>query len=198
MANNWYYKLMGEEFGPLTSSELRQYAADGRLTRDAYVRRDNEDRWVSAESIRGLFDRQAPHSQNESATTAAPSMAHSSSRRELHTCENCGRTIGTLESTHQHDGHMVCHECATRLRSHSTPTADPQKTRAPRRGEIICPNPNCGFIGQPKMQPRGSLVAGCLLTLFFVLPGLIYFALMSGYTYICPKCGVGIRSGTHN
>ena len=196
MASNWYYKLMGEEFGPLTSSELRQHAADGKLTRDVYIRRNNDDRWVSAESVRGLFDRQPSHSQSANTTTG--STAPPSSRAKLHTCDNCGRSIGALESTHDHDGHMVCHECATRLQSQSIPTAVPEKTRAPKRGEIICPNPNCGYTGQPKKQPRGSVAFGCLLMLFFVLPGLIYFALMSGYTYICPKCGVEIRSGTHN
>ena len=31
------------------------------------------------------------------------------------TCENCGRTIGNLETPHVHDGHIVCAACAKTL-----------------------------------------------------------------------------------
>lgn len=118
--------------------------------------------------------------------------------RQLETCENCGRTIGALETPHVHNDHVVCAECAGHLaRSPSSAPSVPE-LRTPRRGEIICPNPNCGYIGKPKKQARGSMAVGCLLCLLMLLPGLIYFALMSGYTYLCPRCGYQIRSGTHN
>jgi hypothetical protein len=55
----WYYKLMGEEIGLLSAAELRQHALDGKLTLDTYVRRADSDRWISAEKIKGLFDKQA-------------------------------------------------------------------------------------------------------------------------------------------
>jgi hypothetical protein len=192
---------MGQEFGPFTSTELRQHAAEGKVTRDAHIRKGNDGRWVVAESVNGLFERPPPRVRDAVTTSNAFTDSHAgrpSSSPKLTTCDNCGRSIGALESTHQYDRHVVCHECANRLQSHSTPTANSQKAPAPRRGEIICPNPNCGYVGKPKKQARGSLAMGCLLTLIMILPGLIYFALMSGYTYICPKCGVEIRSGTHS
>ena len=60
--------------------------------------------------------------------------------------------------------------------------------------EIICPNPNCGYKGEPKRDPRGSMVIGCLLALFFLLPGILYFIFKGGYRYICPKCGLQIKT----
>jgi hypothetical protein len=59
---------------------------------------------------------------------------------------------------------------------------------------IICPNPNCGYQGPPKQVARGSIGVGCLLMFFFIIPGIIYFMLKSGYRYLCPKCGMQISS----
>ena len=69
--------------------------------------------------------------------------------------------------------------------------------RTPRRGEIICPNPNCGFIGQPKRVARGSCLIGLILCLCFLLPGVLYLVFMQGYRYVCPRCGIQIREGGH-
>jgi hypothetical protein len=57
---------------------------------------------------------------------------------------------------------------------------------------IICPNPNCGYHGKAKKIARGSLLVGVVLLLFCFLPGVIYFMFMSGYRYVCPKCGMQI------
>ena len=129
------------------------------------------------------------HREEESVPIAPPSL--------LPKCGNCMRPIGALESTSNFNGTTICLECEARLQhTPKPPTATAR--RAPNRGEIICPNLNCGYVGKPKQQARGSVAVGCLLTVIMILPGLIYFALMSGYTYICPNCGVEIRSGTHN
>ena len=69
-----------------------------------------------------------------------------------------------------------------------------QKNREVRMGEIICPNSNCGYRGEPKKDPRGSTAVGCLLCLFFLLPGILYFMFKGGYRYICPKCGLQIKT----
>lgn len=58
---------------------------------------------------------------------------------------------------------------------------------------MVCPNPNCGYTGKMETHSRGSFLVGLFLCLFFLLPGLIYFALMSGYRYICPQCGILVR-----
>jgi hypothetical protein len=67
-----------------------------------------------------------------------------------------------------------------------------------RPGDIICPNPNCGYTGPPKIEPRGSFAVGLLLCLLCLLPGLIYVVMMSGSNYVCPRCGVHIREGIHS
>ena len=60
--------------------------------------------------------------------------------------------------------------------------------------QIICPNPNCGYIGPAERTARGNFAVGCLLTIFFLLPGILYFIFMQGYRYNCPKCGLQISS----
>jgi hypothetical protein len=57
---------------------------------------------------------------------------------------------------------------------------------------IICPNPNCGYRGPPRRKARGSIATGCLLSIFFLIPGIFYFMLMQGYRYYCPRCGIQI------
>jgi hypothetical protein len=62
---------MGSEpVGPLSSAELRQHVSDGRLTPGGYVRKGNDGRWVSANSVRGLFE-QVPESSSPSQQDAA-------------------------------------------------------------------------------------------------------------------------------
>jgi predicted RNA-binding Zn-ribbon protein involved in translation (DUF1610 family) len=68
------------------------------------------------------------------------------------------------------------------------------QTTATTEGIIICPNPSCGYQGPPKRVARGSALVGCVLLLFFIVPGILYFMFKSGYRYICPRCGLQIRS----
>ena len=35
----WYFKLMGETFGPFTANQLREKAAAGEITPDGWVRK---------------------------------------------------------------------------------------------------------------------------------------------------------------
>ncbi len=60
--------------------------------------------------------------------------------------------------------------------------------RTPRPGEIVCPNPNCGYVGQGQKIARGSTIVGILLLLCWILPGVIYFMFFSGYRTCCPRC----------
>jgi hypothetical protein len=60
--------------------------------------------------------------------------------------------------------------------------------------QIICPNPNCGYKGWPLRRARGSIIVGLCLLCFFLLPGVLYFMLKSGYRYLCPNCGLQIAT----
>ncbi len=62
---------------------------------------------------------------------------------------------------------------------------------ASRWGQIACPR--CGFVGPPHKIARGFLAVGCLLMLLFVIPGLIYLIVFSGYQSFCPRCGMRLK-----
>lgn len=59
---------------------------------------------------------------------------------------------------------------------------------------IICPNANCSFEGESEKKARGSLLLCILLLFCFLIPGILYLFFMRGYKYLCPKCGMQIRS----
>jgi hypothetical protein len=59
---------------------------------------------------------------------------------------------------------------------------------------IICPNTRCGYHGQARKQARGSWLLAIFLFLFGGLPGILYIIIYSGYTLVCPRCGLKIRS----
>lgn len=56
MASEWFCRIMGDVWGPMSSQELIAVAQRGRLTRDDNVKRGNEGTWVRAELVRGLFN----------------------------------------------------------------------------------------------------------------------------------------------
>jgi hypothetical protein len=45
MSNRWYYRIFGEEFGPVTESQLLQLLDDGTLSNTDSVRREGFDEW---------------------------------------------------------------------------------------------------------------------------------------------------------
>jgi len=49
--------------------------------------------------------------------------------------------------------------------------------------------PNCGYEGKGKITYKGSTAVGCVLLLFFVIPGLIYAVWQSSTRHAsCPQC----------
>ncbi|MDB4372159.1 GYF domain-containing protein [Mariniblastus sp.] len=56
----WFYRVMGEEIGPVTTNELRQRANSGQLLPETEVRKSGTDRWVRASQLKGLFDEPTP------------------------------------------------------------------------------------------------------------------------------------------
>jgi hypothetical protein len=54
--------------------------------------------------------------------------------------------------------------------------------------EMICSS--CGYVGNSKMNAKGSIGIEIVLWLCFIIPGLIYSLWrQSSYHPICPKCG---------
>lgn len=55
MSQNWYYRVLGEEFGPVSFDTVGELAQKGLLSPGDEVRDGEKGPWVAAESIVGLF-----------------------------------------------------------------------------------------------------------------------------------------------
>ena len=51
----WFYRLMGDVIGPVTSKTLKDLAKNGSIDFDTQVRKGIDGDWISAVSIKGLF-----------------------------------------------------------------------------------------------------------------------------------------------
>lgn len=56
MAADWFFRIMGDEFGPISGAELRHQVAEGRITPETEVRK-GDGRWILAGQVRNLFER---------------------------------------------------------------------------------------------------------------------------------------------
>ena len=48
MASRWFYRVGGQEVGPVTFQEMAQLVRDGRLTDGDRVRREISNEWIAA------------------------------------------------------------------------------------------------------------------------------------------------------
>lgn len=55
MAQRWYCRVLGEEFGPLTFRQLTRLVREGTVSEEDSVRPDYQKHWQSAESVVGLY-----------------------------------------------------------------------------------------------------------------------------------------------
>jgi predicted RNA-binding Zn-ribbon protein involved in translation (DUF1610 family) len=118
-------------------------------------------------------------------------------QEQLFQCANCGRTIGALEQPYIWGEHVVCPQCLDLLQQ-PVPVAPPapprqQVFRGADGPSVICPNPNCGYVGRSNRKPKGNRFLLIFLLLFWLIPGIIYAVLYQGHVLSCPKCGVKIR-----
>ncbi len=68
-----------------------------------------------------------------------------------------------------------------------------RKQEEQRRGKVVSLHcPKCGH-SFAKRQPRGNTLIFLLLSLLWIVPGLIYALLCSGFRYTCTNCGHVIR-----
>src|SRR2546428_346889 len=56
MSESWFYRVFGEEFGPVSLSDLRDFATNGTLSGNDEVRPEMLTIWVPAKAIRELQD----------------------------------------------------------------------------------------------------------------------------------------------
>jgi hypothetical protein len=60
MAENWYYIRNNQRFGPCTSSELKQLALSGNLSRHDLIWKEGMQVWSPADCLAGLFPKGLP------------------------------------------------------------------------------------------------------------------------------------------
>jgi hypothetical protein len=85
MAQQWFYKVMGQQFGPVSSAELRSLAQHGTISLDTLISNAPNGTWVLAENVNGLFlvSDETPQQISESGypipppvTSPSPSHSH--------------------------------------------------------------------------------------------------------------------------
>jgi len=59
----WYIRIDGEEIGPMDAKRLKNLADTGRISRATLIRTGNNDRWVSAANVKGLFVGESPQAE---------------------------------------------------------------------------------------------------------------------------------------
>lgn len=78
------------------------------------------------------------------------------------------------------------------LREETLAQHELQRANQRHQGRVTCPL--CGYTGTLTRMPKGQMFVGIMLLLLFIVPGLLYFVLFSGYRYICQNCGKTIKS----
>ncbi len=56
MSKMWYCKINESQVGPLTPSQVKGLIADGSFTKSDKIRREDSERWRTADTIPGLFE----------------------------------------------------------------------------------------------------------------------------------------------
>ena len=55
MASQWFYKVMGEQLGPISGADLQSLAQHRVVLPDTPVAKNPDGPWVPAERVRGLL-----------------------------------------------------------------------------------------------------------------------------------------------
>jgi hypothetical protein len=71
MADQWYVQAGGKEVGPLSPSQLKGLASQGKITPDTKVRRGSDAAWVVASRVKGLFEAPPAAAPKQSPNVAA-------------------------------------------------------------------------------------------------------------------------------
>jgi len=90
--SEFFYRSGLNEYGPLTSTEIRKLADAGRLSTDVEVRKGRSGKWISAANVPGLFRPPVPHNElaiNEMdiVTSAAAEPLRDSAAAEQSECD---------------------------------------------------------------------------------------------------------------
>lgn len=51
----WFVNRNGKQIGPFESAQLKKFASEGKIKPDDQIRRDDQEKWHKAESVKGLL-----------------------------------------------------------------------------------------------------------------------------------------------
>ena len=77
MPEQWYFEHEGDHFGPMSTAQLKELAARGKIQPSDSVWKDGTHKWVRASKIEGLFPSPRRDQAAESAKTQAGANAES-------------------------------------------------------------------------------------------------------------------------
>jgi hypothetical protein len=100
MSTEWFCKIMGDEWGPVSTEELRAIARRGPLTRNDLVRRSESGTWVRGEIVQGLFE---DSTSGPTGATCSPTRAITKSRglpARRSVLQNCARKFWVQVGDH--------------------------------------------------------------------------------------------------
>ena len=60
MSDEWFVRVQGKEYGPVSTETLREWKDEGRLIRENELRRADEERWIAAGEFPEIFGEEAP------------------------------------------------------------------------------------------------------------------------------------------
>lgn len=75
MASGWFYKTDGQQKGPVSSNQLKQLAAAGRLKPTDLIKKENMSDWVAASRVKGLFEPPPSPAPTTAASTTPTAVA---------------------------------------------------------------------------------------------------------------------------
>lgn len=75
MSEKWFYRVFGEEFGPVSIEDLRESAGNGTLSGDDEVRPEALTMWVPAKAVRELQDLYQDSIESSSTVTSTMNAA---------------------------------------------------------------------------------------------------------------------------
>lgn len=82
MASMWYLARDGQQFGPFSSRQLKEFVTSGRLQAEDLVWKEGMSTWVAASRIKGLFTHPTSEAE-EGVTTPTPAI----------TCPHCAGSM---------------------------------------------------------------------------------------------------------
>lgn len=72
MSRNWYIEHNGNWVGPVTSAQLKQLARTNKINSETRIRPNDNDAWIPASQLKGLFDTDAAATSSRIASDALP------------------------------------------------------------------------------------------------------------------------------